>query len=108
MPSLGVVYTVLGQALNSGDLSDLLPLVGPEVVQYTHDKINGADSEGQGSILQNILDSISCLRNFIADQLVIDNKINERVTEGQVLDALERCVSDDFKEALGNFLGWEN
>jgi hypothetical protein len=58
------------------------------VVQFAYDKINGADSEGQERILQNIFDSISCIRKFISDQLVIDNKIDKSVTMNQVEDAL--------------------
>jgi hypothetical protein len=104
VPSLAVAKGILAQTIHSADLSDLIVLVGPEILGLIEEKINDADSDKQEDAVGKIFKALECLKDFVSDDLLSDSQLNEDdlITKEQIEEAIEKCVSDDFKAALAN------
>ena len=88
--------------MHSGNFSDLIALVGPEILELIEKKIDDADDHQQEK--EGILKALKCFEDYITVDLLTNSQLNEDdlITKEQIEEAIEKCVSDDFKAALAN------
>jgi hypothetical protein len=98
VPTLGEALAALEQTIASGELSDLEALVGSELIEFAQSKINGAEEPEKAK--ENIFAALQCLVDFISIDLN-EEDLDEPVTEEQLIAAVEKCASDDFKALFG-------
>jgi hypothetical protein len=96
--TLGEAKAILEQTIASKDLNDLEHLVGSELIEFAQSKINGAENKEEAK--ENIFAALQCLVDFISIDLN-EEDLDEPVTEEQLIAAIQKCASDDFKAELG-------